>query len=195
VSLPEIALAAGRPAHVELVDSRNGARPRRATGVELLDEESLLRVRFDVESPEPRATLRARDADLWTEDVVELFVAPGVDPPAVYYEMELNPLGTLFDARVESPRGERSSMRVDRGWDCAGIAVRVVVAPGRGWSAELVIPWREIGGEEHDVWRINLFRIDRPPGGEAEFSAWSPTLVSPPDFHRPARFGILRRLG
>jgi hypothetical protein len=44
-------------------------------------------------------------------------------------------------------------------------------------------------------WRLNIFRIDRPPGGEAEFSAWSPTFVLPADFHRPARFGFLDRVG
>ena len=41
----------------------------------------------------------------------------------------------------------------------------------------------------NEQWRMNLYRIER---GEAEeFTAWSPTLKSPPDFHVPSRFGTL----
>jgi len=41
------------------------------------------------------------------------------------------------------------------------------------------------------LWRGNLYRIERPRDGEPEFSAWSPTLTRPADFHQPARFGTL----
>ena len=40
------------------------------------------------------------------------------------------------------------------------------------------------------LWRANFYRIDR--GERDEYSAWRPTLRSPPDFHVPARFGSLR---
>jgi hypothetical protein len=38
-----------------------------------------------------------------------------------------------------------------------------------------------------DTWRGNLYRIDAGP--PPEFTAWSPTMRTPPDFHVPARFG------
>ena len=50
------------------------------------------------------------------EDVFEVFLSPS-DPPTVYYEFEINPLGALFDARIESPEGRRETMRVDVSWN------------------------------------------------------------------------------
>jgi hypothetical protein len=38
------------------------------------------------------------------------------------------------------------------------------------------------------AWRGNLFRIDRHEAGD-EFSAWSPTMRDPADFHVAAAFG------
>jgi len=180
---------------VKLLDCVTGRRPRHATEVDLLDEGERLRLRFVAATAAPHATLTAHDADLWTEDVVELFVAPGEGAPRRYFEIELNPLGAVFDARVESPAGDRRGLVVDRSWDCRKLAATVSIRDGTSWSAELALPWAEIGGNEHKVWRINLFRIDRPNAEEVEHSAWSPTLVSPADFHRPERFGFLRRLG
>jgi alpha-galactosidase len=62
--------------------------------------------------------------------------------------------------------------------------------PGR-WSAVLTIPLGPLcGGAPPERWRANFYRIDR--GGRDEFTAWSPTFSEPPDFHVPARFGLLR---
>ena len=51
-------------------------------------------------------------------------------PPSVYYEFEVNPLGALFDARVESPDGRRDTMRVDVSWNCPGFSARVAPSAG-----------------------------------------------------------------
>lgn len=174
----------------------DGLAPALATVVELVDDGEALRARFRCEDPEPWATLVRRDADLWTEEVVEVFLAPGGATPAGYAELELNPLGTCFDAWVSSPRGDRRDLALDRGWECAGGAV-AAARTASGWSAELAIPWRALAGGEAAprLWRANFFRIDRPRAAPAEFSAWSPTWADPPDFHRADRFGFLERLG
>jgi hypothetical protein len=65
-------------------------------------------VRFDCRDPQARATFTARDAPLWQEDAVEVFLAAGVADPETYIELEVNPLGALFDARVANPGGDRS---------------------------------------------------------------------------------------
>ena len=180
----------------ELVRATDGAPPRLATRVALLDDGARLRVRYECDDPEPWATQVEPDGDLWTEEVVELFVAPGRATPERYYEIELNPLGAVFDAVVDSPFGDRRQLRVDRSWSCAGLETEVVVA-SRSWTAELALPWSSIGGGPGSGadFRINCFRIERRPGPEAELTAWSPTGISPADFHRPARFGFLRRVG
>ncbi len=87
---------------------------------------------------------------------------------------------------------------VDYGWNCTGLksATRV---EGKGatqkWTLEIALPFSEIGrkhktpavGEE---WRANFYRIDY--GGKIpEMICWSPTILDPPSFHVPERFGKL----
>jgi hypothetical protein len=177
---------------LRLVDARNGATPRLPTAVRVALRAGELLVRFDARDAGVVATRTRRDDALWTEDVFEIFLAPH-DSPSVYYEFEVNPLGALFDARVESPEGCRESMRVDVGWNCPGFRARVTRRPDR-WSARITIPLVPLGGDFSQVWRANFYRIDRGASGSDgdEYSAWSPTGAEPPDFHRPDRFGTLR---
>ena len=170
-------------------------RPIQDTVVRVAQDAEALHVRFDCEDRDAWATRTERDAALWEEEVVELFLAPGSRDPARYFEFEVNPLGALFDAAVHCPEGRRETMRVDARWDCPGLRWGAAVEPsGARWTAWLAVPWAAVSGASRvpDVWRANFYRIDRPPGAPAEFSAWSPTWADPPDFHRPACFGLLR---
>ena len=45
---------------------------------------------------------------------------------------------------------------------------------------------------EGEVWRANFFRIDRHPKLGDDFSAWQPTMRTPPDFHVVGAFGTIR---
>ena len=175
-----------------LVDARNGKPVRDATIVRAAASPEALHVLFACDDRDVWATHSRRDAPLWEEEVVEVFLAPGQADPDRYAEIEISPAGVLFDALVRNPDGLRSTMTVDTAWTAKGLVGRVD-RTGQGWSAELAIPWRSIedlgpaGGE----WRANFFRIERPHGAPAEYSAWSPTGADPPDFHKPARFGQL----
>lgn len=194
---PRCRLPTGR--RVALAPLRNaidGSPPRLPTAVALEDDGERLRLEIVASDPEPHATLREPDADLWTEEVVEVFLAPGGADPRTYFEIEVNPLGTVFDARIDSPCGDRRGLVVDRGWHCDGLETEVHVdRPRRLWRTEVAIPWKSVGPAPAPLWRLNVFRIDRPRDGEPEFSAWSPTFTTPADFHRPARFGFLARVG
>ncbi|HWZ85844.1 MAG TPA: carbohydrate-binding family 9-like protein [Thermoanaerobaculia bacterium] len=171
-----------------LQDARTGRRPRLSTAVRLGLRGAVLCVRFDGRDDRIVATHTRRDDPLWEEDVFEIFLAPE-DPPRLYYEFEVNPLGTLFDARVASPDLARATMRVETAWDCAGFAARVTRGPKR-WSASLRIPLGAICPERLPArWRANFYRIDR--GAVDEHSAWSPTFADPADFHVPQSFGVL----
>jgi hypothetical protein len=177
---------------VALRRAQDGAAPEQATAVRIAHDLHALLLRFDCDDRDIWATHAQRDAPLWEEEVVELFVAPGEHDPSQYVEIEVNPLGTIFDARVASPNGRRDSMSVDPSWNAAGLVAEVCrPSPGR-WRAELAIPWSDLcAGAPPRVWRANLFRIERPRDADPEFSCWSPTLSDPPDFHRPAFFGRL----
>jgi hypothetical protein len=117
-----------------------------------------------------------------------VFLSP-FEPPTVYFEFEINPLGALFDARVESPDLVRKTMRVDASWNLPGLSGRSRLRPGR-WSAVLKIPLAPLAAANPArTWRANFFRVDRGPTDE--LSAWSPVTSEPADFHTAARFGFL----
>ncbi len=177
---------------VTLRRAQDGADPLQATAVRIAHDANALLLRFDCDDRDIWATHSRRDAPLWEEEAVEIFVAPGEDDPSEYVEIEVNPLGAIFDARVTNPHGRRDSMRVDATWNAAGLVAAVLrPSPGR-WAAQLEIPWSDLcDGTPPRVWRANFFRIERPRDGDHEFSCWSPTLADPPDFHKPRFFGRL----
>jgi hypothetical protein len=175
-----------------LLRAEDAAAPEQATSVRLAHDATGLFVRFDCEDRDIWATHVNRDAPLWEEEVVEVFIAPGEGEPHEYLEIEVNPLGTVFDARVANPDGRRDTMRVDASWNPPGLEVVVSRPTTAAWRAELVMPWSDLCvGAPPRVWRANFFRIERPRDAVPEFSCWSPTCVSPPDFHKPACFGRL----
>ncbi len=168
-----------------------------------------LAIRFDCDDDGPWWTLTARDARLWEEEVVELFVDPagaGVD----YAELEINPANTICDLRVRTPWPALSS---DRGWDWTGVASRVVPDPaargGAGWTVCALLPFaglatlsaeaaRRIPPVPGDRWRFNVFRIKRPhgpahPERDAIYAAWS--VPAGPSFHDPSVFCTLAFAG
>ena len=177
---------------VSLRRATDGARPRLPTDLVLFADDECLNVLFHARDDEIVATHLQHDAPLYEEDVVEVFLAP--KEPTRYFEIEVNPLGTTFDARIDSPHGTREAMRIDTDWDCANLfaAVRkmndvidtIIRIPFASLDAR-----RPATGEE---WRGNLFRIDRSARHGDEFSAWQPTLKNPADFHVAAAFGRLR---
>lgn len=175
-----------------LMDDSAPARWRTATRVAFDDEH--FHVAYDCEDDDAWGTFTERDAPLWREEVVETFLAAGEETPIRYFELEISPLASLFDARVENPRSDRDGMSVDTAWNCDGIRWRVERLPERqNWRARLAIPWRGIGLDRAPrSLRANFFRVERPRGGVDEYSGWSPTFTAPPDFHRPSRFGLLR---
>ncbi len=175
-----------------LVPASGHGALRQQTFVDLSWDREALLVSFDVEDDDPWATLLDPCGPLWEEEVVEVFLAPGVATPTRYVEIEVNPLGTWFSGWVECPHGDRRELRLDRSSPWLGARVEVR-RDQSGWGAELYLPWRGIGvGVPPAIWRANFTRIDRPRSGAAgEFGCWSSTLTEPADFHRPARFGMM----
>ena len=123
----------GRRPHGRTAASEDVA-PARRRGTDVLC------VRFDGRDDGVVATHTRRDAPLWEEDVFEVFLAPGDDSPRLYYEFEVNPLGTLFDARVESPDLRRVDDARRRRRGSARDFRRSVTRGPRRWSASLRIP-------------------------------------------------------
>lgn len=182
---------------VRLRRATDAAAPRLATSVAVWFDDHYLTFLFSGTDDHIRATFHQRDAPLYEQDAVEVFLAP--DGRGRYFEIEVSPNGTIFDAVIDSPDGVRETMRADRAWTCEGliVAVRKVTESSGVMSIDttLRIPFAALerstpeGGE---TWRGNFFRIDRHPEHGDEFSAWQPTMKKPADFHVVGAFGVLR---
>ena len=153
-----------------------------------------LHLRFDSEDDAPWFTMTERDAPLWEEEVVEIFLDPLRD--GRYIEVELNPGNVVCDLRRLGP-GEEGTDPVgamDRGFAVDGM--ETAVASGeRGWVGAMFLPWAGLGlsapPPSGTAIPFNIFRIKRPGGPEAPaegavFAAWSPT--GSPSFHVPEAF-------
>jgi cellulose/xylan binding protein with CBM9 domain len=178
---------------VRLRRATDGKPPRLSTTVAAYSDGAYLTLVFRAaDDAVAVATYRNHDAPLYKEDVVELFLAPAL--LTEYFEFEVSPMGTTFDALIRSPNGTRDAMKVDVDWNCRGLFAAVKRASEL--SGDIVvdtvvrIPYESIGATPRagDQWRANLFRIDRRNGND-EYSAWHPTWKDPPDFHVVAAFG------
>ena len=181
---------------VRLVRATDGSAPRLATSVAAYYDREALTFVFSAADDHIVARYFAHDEPLWEHDAVEVFLAPR--QLTEYFELEVNPLGTTFDARIESPDGHRGTMRTELEWTCEGLfaAVRRDIESSGAMTLETAIriPFASVGGAPAAgaEWRANLFRIDRHPEEGDEFTAWQPTMKTPADFHVPATFGVLR---
>jgi hypothetical protein len=185
---------------IDLCRTQDGTKPRFATTARMLWDEDYLYIGYACEDQEIWATMSERDAHLWEEEVVEIFINPNGDEIG-YIEIEVNPLNTLLDLYVLNRKGTPAQYLFD--WNSQGIQHAVFVdgdprsrdSQDRFWSVEVAIPWEDFATAAHlppqigDEWRVNLYRIDNYRG-EEELSAWSPTYQ--PTFHVPQHFGVLR---
>ncbi len=115
-----------------------------------------------------------RDASVWQDDCVELFIDTNLDRDS-FYQFVINPKGTVFDR--ESQAG--------KSWDAD-----IQVAPGTGddsWWVECAIPFADLGETPRagDTWGFNVGRERKV---REELSIWAPTYG---EFPQPQRFGEL----
>jgi len=177
---------------VALLRATDGSAPRLQTTVAAYHDGEMLSIVFQCDDDEIVATYLEHDEPLWKEDAVEVFLAPeGLTP---YFEIEVNPLGTTFDARIDSSDGIRATMTTDLAWTCDGLFAALRRNDQRTLDIILRLPFASLGStpQSGDEWRANFFRIDRSAAHGDGFSAWQPTWKSPADFHVAAAFGALR---
>jgi hypothetical protein len=170
---------------LELSLNATGGVPKQATHVRLGRDSHALRILFVAEDTNPWATFTERDAPLYQEEVVEVFLDPEGDGMS-YFEIEVNPKNAVLDGCM---RLIRSGFKKDFRWQCEGLLTLVSVFDG-GWAAEMEIPFLSVADHipgRGETWRVNFTRIDRPDGEPRELSAWAPTGYD--QFHMPGKFG------
>lgn len=152
--------------------------PRKRTRAKVLWNEEALWIACELEEDRAWATVTQRDQLIYTDNDFEVFLAPQ-DTSHLYYELEMNALGTVWDLLMERP--QRDCVRRIIGWDIHGLECAVKVdgalndpkTGSRCWTAEMKLPWfslRECGKDEcypthfapdtGEVWRMNFSRVE-----------------------------------
>ena len=102
---------------VFLSDAVTGAQPQQVTQVRVAWSAIEWRVLFHAADADAWATFTERDAPLYEEETVEVFFDPVGDLRG-YFEIEVNPLGTVLDIAFRRNRSELrrtgSSRVIDR---------------------------------------------------------------------------------
>ncbi len=135
-------LAPRSPRFVDLITGRPTIHDTRAA---VLWDDTNLYVGYWVEEPFVEAALTERDSLIWTENDVELFIA-GQD---AYYELEINALGTIYEAFFVW----------EEGYERTGLSR----LPEFARTADGAKPWNGVGFDRHPRGpRIGFFRWDMP---------------------------------
>lgn len=181
------------PVTGNFVNNADGSSARYETEARILYDDNYLYFSFRCADENIWSTHKRRDAHLWEEEVVEVFLQ--ADPSqSSYIELEVNPLGTMLDIYlldVRKPLRYESWNSEKLRW-AVGVAGTVDGKDGdSGWTCEIALPLEDavtaprLPPRSGDRWRLNLYRVESRP--VPALLAWSPTRKD--DFHLPGMFG------
>ena len=175
------------------------AAPKYLTTMRMLWDDANLYVSAVLEEPDVRASVSRRDDIVYHDNDFEVFLNPYGDKE-LYYELEVNALGTVMDLLMSRPYSEGGTYMMT--WDFPGLEIAVKVQgtlnrPGdvdQGWSVEMKIPFAGLsrGGADplaNRIWRANFSRVEWLTKPEENW-VWAPTGIV--DIHHPMRWGYLR---
>lgn len=152
---------------------------------------------FSNEDNKINATFREDFAQLWTEDVVEIFLWTDT-ATSIYFEYELSPLNYELPILVPNMDGDFLGWRP---WQYEGErkirhATHIVKDQEdhvREWIAEFFIPYallkplKNVPPKKGTEWRVNMYRNDY----DQEYTSWSWKPVQK-NYHDYEKFGVIR---
>jgi hypothetical protein len=187
----------------KFVKYQDGGAMLLTTQAKFLWDDGYLYVGFVCEDPDVWATLKNRDDHLWEGEVVEILCDPDGDGRN-YFEVQVNPLGTVLDLLMDIPYSEGGI--ADLSWKLEGLNSAVHVAGTLNnnadsdtlWSCEVALPFDELAFLAPSMayppaagtsWRILVTRYDyeRSDDRTVEISSWNQTDSR--GFHVPEKFG------
>lgn len=140
---------------------------------------------YDSDPSEIRATIKARDGDIYRNDFIRIYIDPGLTRRDAY-AFEINPLGARLDALIENNANYRQD------WDTIWHAHSRLVADG--WVTEVAIPFRSLSYEPDKAdWGFDLYRFIRRKTERIRWSAIDKTL-QPGDVSRAGTIEGIRDL-
>ncbi|RED19064.1 carbohydrate binding protein with CBM9 domain [Flavobacterium cutihirudinis] len=199
-------------------DIENGVKPKYATKVKMLWDETNFYILAKMEEPHVWANLKQRDTIIFYNNDFEVFIDPDNDTYN-YYELEINALNTAWDLFLTKPYRE-GDIVVANGWDIPGLKSAVKINgtinnpndTDEGWVLEMAIPWASYRTSYFDkvvpvdkFWRVNFSRVnwqhsikngtyERKKDADGRFLpeynwVWSPMGVI--NMHEPEKWGYV----
>lgn len=199
-------------------DIENGIKPKYATKVKMLWDETNFYILAKMEEPHVWANLKQRDTIIFYNNDFEVFIDPDNDTYN-YYELEINALNTAWDLFLTKPYREPDIV-VANGWDIPGLKSAVKINGSinnpndtdEGWVLEMAIPWASYRTSYFDkvvpvdkFWRVNFSRVnwqhsikngtyERKKDADGRFLpeynwVWSPMGVI--NMHEPEKWGYV----
>lgn len=172
----------------EFVTTKNTPAKAKTSAVVKWDDNGLT-VIFECDDTEIVAEKRPRDdAEMWKNDCVEVFLDPGHthSHKNKWLHVLVSAAGSIYDEQgpVCEFYGSGDVKRAVVEYDAEALKAKVKKTP-KGWYAEIMIPWADIGvrPKPGDVWGINLNREEHPV---TEYLCWSPTFYG---FNRIHQWG------
>ena len=151
-----------------------GERPRFALRAAAVWGDQALHVAFLSQNAPVSVTRTERDEDLFNECAVELFL--GAEEG--FYEIEVNPLGTILDLYCSD--ASESDWREMAKFDVQGLRAHVQGLPNEDrWFARLTVPWAGLPrlsreSREGKTWLAgNFARSQMLTDGTADYTSWS----------------------
>jgi hypothetical protein len=148
-------------------------KPRFKTRAKMLWDDEYFYIGAELEETDIWATLTQRDSIIFYDNDFEVFIDPS-GSTHLYYELELNALGTPWDLLLVKPY--RDGGPAVHAWDIQGLKARgycsgTVNQPGdkdKSWSVEIAMPWKilkECAPDKKpplagDQWRVNFSRVE-----------------------------------
>ncbi|PID26613.1 MAG: carbohydrate-binding family 9-like protein [Candidatus Cloacimonadota bacterium] len=148
-------------------------KPRLKTRVKMGFDKNYFYFAAEMEEPHIWGTLTERDAVIYFDNDIEIFIDPDGDTHN-YYELEINSLGTEWDLFITTPYRDKFCHAIDS-WDIAGIKTGVSLDGtindnsdiDKKWCVEVAIPWKVLeeaaphGGmpKDKEQWKVNFSRV------------------------------------
>lgn len=131
-------------------------------------DDNFLYIAGRMEDKDIVAYVKNQDGPVWNDDVFEVFIKPKFNSPN-YYEINFNPLGTIFDAffprkRIHFSRSCDYSSNVKVATKIKG-TLNNCKDIDEGWDIEIAIPFSSFSEttlppKKGDIWYFSICRYD-----------------------------------
>ena len=186
----------GKAEWIEIAKRKGAATYQ--TRAKLLYSDTGIYGMFECSDKKITATLTEDFADLWKEDVIEIFFWTDESTP-LYFEYELSPLNHELPILVPNFKGDFFGWKP---WHYDEVRktrhATKVIKGDKGdvtaWVGEFFIPYallkplQNVPPKTGTTWRVNLYRIDYDDNANSSWS-WQPVQTN---FHDFQRFGTIR---